>query len=147
MVARHRGEVVHRSAHGVLDPETRYVLRPDTVLWLASLSKVIVATALLMLADEGRLNVEDPVSDYIPGFGDPGRVRVLRPGSPSPFTTPFGPPPERLPQYDGVPAERRRRHWPVPDLASTPITELSERAVFLQVRANLGSRRHLSARH
>ena len=106
VVVRSQGEVVHRSAHGVLDPETGYPLRPDTILWLASLSKVIGAAALLTLADEGRVSVEDPVSAYIPEFAVPGRVRVLRPGSPSPMGMPFGPPPDPLPEYDIVPAER-----------------------------------------
>ena len=77
VVARSHGEVVHRSAHGVLDSETGYPLQPGTVLWLASLSKVIGAAALLMLADEGRVTAEDPVSAYIPEFGAPGR----RPGA------------------------------------------------------------------
>jgi CubicO group peptidase (beta-lactamase class C family) len=106
VVARSDGEVVHRSAHGVLDRETNYPLRPGTVLWLASLSKIIGAAALLTLADEGRLTVEDQVSAYIPEFGAPGRVRVLRPGSPSPVSAPFGPPPDPLPEFDIEPAER-----------------------------------------
>jgi CubicO group peptidase (beta-lactamase class C family) len=106
VVARSRGHIVHRSAHGVLDLETGYPLRPDTVLWLASLSKVIGAAALLTLADEGRVTIEDPVSAYVPEFGVPGRVRALRPGSPSPVSAPFGPPPDPLPEFDVVPAER-----------------------------------------
>lgn len=106
VVARSHGELVHRSAHGVLDPETGYPLRTDSVFWLASLSKVIGAAALLTLADEGRVNVEDPLSAYIPEFAAPGRVRVLRPGSPSPMGMPFGPPPDPLPEYNIVSAER-----------------------------------------
>jgi CubicO group peptidase (beta-lactamase class C family) len=106
VVARSRGQIVHRSAHGVLDLETGYPLRPDTIVWLASLAKVIGAAALLTLADDGRVGVEDPVSAYIPEFGFPGRVRVLRPGSPSPVSAPFGPPPDPLPEYDIVPAQR-----------------------------------------
>src|SRR5262249_33101877 len=106
VVARSRGEVVHRGAHGVLDPETSYPLQADSVLWLASLSKPVGAAGLLILAEEGRLSIDDPVSRYIAEFGIPGRVRELRPGSPSPITTPFGPPPDPLPQYEFVPAER-----------------------------------------
>lgn len=106
VVARSQGEVVHRSAHGVLDQDTSYPLSPDTILWLASLSKVIGAAALLSLADESRVDVDDLVSAYIPEFAAPGRVRVLRPGSPSPIGMPFGPPPDPLPEYDIVPAER-----------------------------------------
>lgn len=106
VVVRSHGEVVHRSAHGVLDAETGYPLRPDTVLWLASLSKAIGTAGVLMLADEGRLDIGAPVSSFIPEFGTPGRVRVLRPGSPSPIGPPFGPPPDPLPEFDVVPAER-----------------------------------------
>ncbi|MGH3380222.1 MAG: serine hydrolase domain-containing protein [Actinoallomurus sp.] len=106
VVARSHGHIAHRSAHGVLDLETGYPLRPGTILWLASLSKVIGAVALLMLADDGRVTVKDPVSAYVPEFGAPGRVRVLRPGSPSPVSAPFGPPPDPLPEFDIVPAER-----------------------------------------
>jgi hypothetical protein len=46
------------------------------------------------------------VSRYVPAFAGPGRVRVLRPGSPSPVAPPFGPPPDPLPEFDVVPAER-----------------------------------------
>jgi CubicO group peptidase (beta-lactamase class C family) len=106
VVARHNGEVVHSSAHGVLDAETSFPLHDDTVLWLASLSKVVGAVALLMLADEGRLSITDPVSAYITEFAAPGRVLVLRPGSPSPLAMPFGPPPEPLPEFDVTAAER-----------------------------------------
>ncbi|MFD5259068.1 serine hydrolase domain-containing protein [Streptomyces bobili] len=100
------GELVHRGAHGVLDKHTGHPLRHDSVLWLASLSKPLGAAALLQLADEGLLDLADPVSRYIPEFATPGRVRVLRPGSPSPLALPFGPPPDPMPEFDVVPAER-----------------------------------------
>ena len=106
VLVRRDGEVVHSTAHGVLDPETAFPLRDDSVLWLASLSKVVGAVALLMLAEEGRLDITDAVSAYIPAFAGPGRVLVLRPGSPSPLAMPFGPPPDPLPEFDVVPAER-----------------------------------------
>ena len=106
VLVRRDGEVVHRTAHGVLDAETAFPLREDTVLWLASLSKVVGAVALLMLAEEGRLDITDAVSAYIPEFAAPGRVLVLRPGSPSPLAMPFGPPPDPPPDFDVVPADR-----------------------------------------
>jgi CubicO group peptidase (beta-lactamase class C family) len=104
---RHRGEVVHSSATGVLDTETGFPLRTDTILWLASLSKVAGAVAVMMLADDGRLDLADPVSAWIPEFGEQGRVRVLHPGSPSPVpAAPFAPPAGPPPVYDIVPADR-----------------------------------------
>jgi CubicO group peptidase (beta-lactamase class C family) len=100
------GQVVHCEARGVFGAETDYPLRTDTVLWLASLSKPIGAAALLMLADEGRLDLTDRVSAYLPEFASAGRVRVLQADSPSPVAMPFGPPPDPMPQFDIVPADR-----------------------------------------
>jgi CubicO group peptidase (beta-lactamase class C family) len=104
------GTVVHRDARGVLEPGSGHRLRTDTVLWIASLTKVVCAVAVLMLADDGKLDVDDPVSRYLPEFVAPGRVRVPRPGSP-PLrpSMPFGPPPDPLPVYDEVPADREIR--------------------------------------
>jgi CubicO group peptidase (beta-lactamase class C family) len=105
-----QGTAVHRDARGVPEPGSSHRLRPDTIMWLASMTKVVCAAALLMLADDGKLDVGDPVSRYIPQFAAPGRVRVLRPGSPPPQPAmPFGPPPDPLPVYDEVPAGREIR--------------------------------------
>jgi CubicO group peptidase (beta-lactamase class C family) len=106
VVVRQNGELVHSSAHGVHDPESTFPLRADTVLYLVSLSKVIGAAAILMLAEDGQLAVTDAVSAYIPEFAAPGRVLTLRPGSPSPVGVPFGPPPNPLPEFDVTAADR-----------------------------------------
>jgi len=98
--------VVHRSAHGVLDRATAHPLTTATVFWLASLSKIVGAATLLVLAEEGRLDLEDPVSKHLPEFGTGGHVRTLEPGSPSPLAAPFGPPPDPPPRFEVAPAER-----------------------------------------
>lgn len=112
LVARD-GALAHSDARGT--DEGGHPLRPDTVLWLASLTKPVCAATLLMLADEGRLAIDDPVSRYIPEFAEPGRVRAIRPGTPPPPPSmPFGPPPDPLPVtvgafgWDGV---TTRRFW------------------------------------
>ena len=43
-------------------------MRTDSVFWIASQSKPITATALMMLVDEGKVNVDDPVEKYLPEF-------------------------------------------------------------------------------
>ena len=43
-------------------------MRPDTIFWIASMTKPITATAVLMLQDEGKLSVDDPVEKYLPEF-------------------------------------------------------------------------------
>ncbi len=55
---------------GYADIEARKPMRPDTLFWIASMSKPITASALMMLVDEGKVNVDDPVEKYLPEFKD-----------------------------------------------------------------------------
>lgn len=43
-------------------------MQPDTLFWIASMSKPIAATALMMLVDDGKLRLDEPVEKYLPGF-------------------------------------------------------------------------------
>ena len=45
-------------------------MRPDTIFWIASMTKPITATAVLMLQDEGKLSIDDPVEKHLPEFKD-----------------------------------------------------------------------------
>jgi len=45
-------------------------MRPDTMFWIASMTKPITCTALMMLVDEGKIDVDSPVSKYLPEFKD-----------------------------------------------------------------------------
>ncbi len=58
-------------------------MRPDAIFWIASMTKPITATAIMMLQDEGRLSVEDPIDKHLPEFkglatadGKPARVTI-----------------------------------------------------------------------
>jgi CubicO group peptidase (beta-lactamase class C family) len=75
--------IVHLDATGKADIASDRTMRPDTIFWIASMTKPITATAVLMLQDEGKLSVEDPVEKYIPEFsrlmtadGEPARVTI-----------------------------------------------------------------------
>lgn len=63
-------EVVHLEALGSRDREAGEQQRTDDLFWIASMTKPITATALLILQDEGLVNVDDPVSKYVPEFAD-----------------------------------------------------------------------------
>jgi len=69
IVAR-RGRVVHFEAHGWMDLESKKPMTRDAVFRLASSSKPVTATAILMLLEEGKLKLTDPVSKFIPEFKD-----------------------------------------------------------------------------
>jgi CubicO group peptidase (beta-lactamase class C family) len=105
LVLSENGKILYQHAEGVWETGSTQLLRPDTVFWTASLSKPITAVAILMLYEEGKVLLDDPVSRYIPEFAMPARVRVLKPASPPPVQGRGGvaAPPA---QYDIVPADR-----------------------------------------
>jgi CubicO group peptidase (beta-lactamase class C family) len=67
LVAR-RGHLVHFEAHGLMDIESKKPMTKDALFRLASSSKPITAAAILILMEEGKLKLTDPVSKYIPEF-------------------------------------------------------------------------------
>jgi CubicO group peptidase (beta-lactamase class C family) len=67
LVARH-GKVVHFDAYGVKNLETKAPLTKDTIFRIASMTKPIVGVAMMMLWEEGKWALDDPVSKHIPEF-------------------------------------------------------------------------------
>ena len=62
------GEVAYRRAAGYADREAGLAMRTDALFRLASLSKTIVSAAALVLVEQGRLAVSDPVARWLPDF-------------------------------------------------------------------------------
>ena len=69
LVAR-RGQVAHLGVYGMQDIEGGKPMRADTIFRIASMTKPITSTAVMMLYEEGRFLLSDPVSKFIPEFGD-----------------------------------------------------------------------------
>jgi CubicO group peptidase (beta-lactamase class C family) len=63
-----KDRVVHLETTGFADVAARRPMQTDTVFWIASMTKPVTAAAVLMLQDEGKLNVADPVAKYLPEF-------------------------------------------------------------------------------
>jgi CubicO group peptidase (beta-lactamase class C family) len=82
MVAR-RGKIAHFEAQGLMDVEAKTPMRKDAIFRMASMSKPVTGVAVLMLVEEGKIRLTDPVSRYIPGFKD---LQVAMPKT----TTPVG---------------------------------------------------------
>ena len=64
-----RDSVVRMDAQGWADPEHKSPMQVDSIFWIASMSKPITATAVLMLMEEGKLSLDDPIAKYIPELG------------------------------------------------------------------------------
>ena len=69
LVAR-RGKVVHFSALGERDAESGAPMPHDAIFRIASMTKPIVSTALMMLYEEGHFQLRDPISKWLPEFAD-----------------------------------------------------------------------------
>lgn len=69
------GELVETSAIGWSDVGSRTPMRPDTLFRIASMTKPITSVAALMLIEEGRLALSDPISRWIPELADPVVLR------------------------------------------------------------------------
>jgi len=67
LVAR-RGRVAHLSVCGWRDVERERPVEPDTLFRIASMTKPITSVALMMLFEEGRVRLDDPVSEYLPAW-------------------------------------------------------------------------------
>jgi CubicO group peptidase (beta-lactamase class C family) len=61
-----RDSVLRMDAQGWADTEDKSFMRVDSILWIASMSKPITATAVLMLMEEGKLSLDDPIAKYVP---------------------------------------------------------------------------------
>ncbi len=69
LVARH-GVVVSLKAVGYQDLETKTPMRADSIFQIRSMTKPITAVGIMILLEEGRLLLSDPVEKYVPGFRD-----------------------------------------------------------------------------
>lgn len=60
----------HLEGTGQADVDTARAMTGETLFWIASMTKPVTGVAVLMLQDEGKLNVTDPVAKYLPEFAD-----------------------------------------------------------------------------
>jgi CubicO group peptidase (beta-lactamase class C family) len=70
LLVERRGRIVMSEVTGLADAERKVPLRPDSLFRLYSMTKPVTTAAALQLAEQGRLNLDDPVSKYIPAFAN-----------------------------------------------------------------------------
>src|ERR1700677_5033836 len=68
LLIQQHGKPVYHEFFGVRDVATKLPMTDDTIFRLYSMSKPITSVAAMMLVDEGRLRLDDPVAKYIPSF-------------------------------------------------------------------------------
>jgi CubicO group peptidase (beta-lactamase class C family) len=77
LVARN-GKIVHWKAYGMANNQDGRKMKRDDIFRIASQSKAITATAVMMLWEEGAFRLDDPISKYIPEFKDPQVLSTFR---------------------------------------------------------------------
>jgi len=80
LVARH-GKVAALDAVGYTDLETRQPIKADAIFQIHSMTKPIVALAAMILSEEGKLSIGDPVEKYLPEFRGQWVVESQGPGT------------------------------------------------------------------
>jgi CubicO group peptidase (beta-lactamase class C family) len=80
-----KDKVLHWEATGFANAAEQKPMTADTMFWIASMTKPITGTAVMMLQDEGKLNLSDPVAKFIPEFanlktpsGKPANLTILQ---------------------------------------------------------------------
>ena len=64
------GDVVYFGAHGFANLETQLPMNRDTVLRIYSMTKPVTSVAAMMLWEEGRFDLDDPIEKFLPEFSD-----------------------------------------------------------------------------
>lgn len=77
LVAR-KGKIIYHKAFGMADNQANRKLKTDDIFRIASQSKAITATAVMILWEEGHFQLDDPVSKYIPEFEDAQVLKTFR---------------------------------------------------------------------
>lgn len=69
-VIAHRGKIIYRSAQGYADVDAQIPMRENTLFRLASLTKPVTSVAAMILVEQGKLSLNDPISKYLPAFAN-----------------------------------------------------------------------------
>lgn len=94
-----RGKVAHHVAQGVMDRDSKQPMATGSMFRIASMTKPVIGVAVMMLVEEGRLHLNDPVARYIPEFRD---MKVAMPLAAGPAALPA----PGTPRFYTVPAQR-----------------------------------------
>ena len=110
LVARN-GRIAHHEAHGLMDLEAKKPMVKDGIFRIMSMTKPVIGVAILMMMEEGKVRLQDPVSKFIPEWKDmtvgvplPAAAGARAAAAPAPGGRAGGPPAE--PRYYTVPVER-----------------------------------------
>ncbi|HET9192689.1 MAG TPA: serine hydrolase domain-containing protein [Vicinamibacterales bacterium] len=131
------GRVAQLNAVGRRDIERGLPMTPDTIFRIASMSKPVTSAAALMLVDEGRLRLDDPITKWMPEFA---RMQVLRRPD-GPLDDAFASP--RVITIEDLLTHRSGLSYPF--TAAGPLAAALEKAIGSEISSRLGPDEWLKA--
>ncbi|MBJ07272.1 MAG: serine hydrolase [Verrucomicrobiaceae bacterium] len=139
LVAR-RGRVVHFGTYGMRDLHSRKPMEKDTLVRIYSMTKAVISVAAMILVEEGNLELDAPISDYVPG------VNTMKVGSlPASREITIR---DIMRHTAGLPnnatVDRLYRQAGLPGLSASTLQEMTERLAHIPLRSEPGSRWHYS---
>lgn len=66
LIADKNGKVVYKNLMGYADVEAKKPISEDNIFWVASMTKMFAGASIMMLVDEGKVSLDDPVTKFIP---------------------------------------------------------------------------------
>ena len=78
VIVTENGKTVYAAGRGLADIERKIPIEPSTIFRLGSITKQFTAAAVLRLADQGKLSLDDPLSKFIPAYPAPGATATVR---------------------------------------------------------------------
>lgn len=85
-------KILECEAAGMADIAAKKPMREGSVFWIASITKSFTAACVMMLVDDGKISLDDPVSKYIPAFSRPQKIvpkkNSAKKGEPQPAAVP-----------------------------------------------------------
>ncbi len=72
-----KGQVVHRAGYGLANIELGVAAKPDHVFRIGSVTKQFTSAAIMMLAEEGKLAVSDPITKFLPDYPTQGKTITI----------------------------------------------------------------------
>ena len=73
VIVTRKGQALYRAAYGMANLELGVALKPDHVFRIGSVTKQFTSAAIMMLAEEGKLAVGDPITKFLPDYPDAGQ--------------------------------------------------------------------------
>jgi CubicO group peptidase (beta-lactamase class C family) len=72
------GQVIRAQGYGLANVELQVPVKPETIFQSGSVGKQFTATAVMMLVEEGKIGLEDPITKYFPGAPDTWKQVTIR---------------------------------------------------------------------